>query len=398
MGPRIRAQVDTKALHAHISLQTWTGTVTRLRLTLAFAAALMSLFGAACTPDTAPESDMGDPGQAIGEVFSDFKAPGSPGATVLVIRQGEVIHAEGYGLADLASGGALSRTTPVRLGSVGKQFTSMAVMILADRGELAFEDPATKWVPELERFPGIRLEHLLTHTSGLPDYYELPDERFEAVANSDGDPLLTNADAVTIYKEWGEPRFEPGEKYEYSNPAYEVLALIVERISGQSFREFLIENVFGPLDMETATVRDRPEVVIPDRAVGYRPDPSGDGWIENDDHLANWLVGAGGVYASLDDLFRWDQALYTDRLVSQEILDLAFSPTTLNDGTISEYGYGWSVSDVLGNDAIHHGGSWVGFRSSILRFVNDSLTVVVLSNASASAGDLSMEVAKLFLD
>jgi CubicO group peptidase (beta-lactamase class C family) len=365
---------------------------------LVFSAALIPLCSVACTPDKAPDPQTSDPGQAIEEIFSGFTAQGSPGAAVMVIRRGEVIHAEGYGLADLAGGEVLSRTTPVRLGSVGKQFTSMAVMILADRGELAFADPVSKWVPELERFPGIRLEHLLTHTSGLPDYYQLPDERFEAVAGSDGDPLLTNADAVTIFQEWGEPRFDPGEKYEYSNPAYEVLALIVERVSGQSFREFLMENVFHPLEMGTATVRDRPELVIPDRAMGYRPDPSGGGWIENDDHFGNWLVGAGGVYASLDDLFRWDQALYTDRLVSQEIMDRAFSPTTLNDGSISEYGFGWNVSDVLGRPAIHHGGSWVGFRTSILRFIDDSLTVVVLSNASAGAGDLAMETAKLLLD
>ncbi|MGD2123265.1 MAG: serine hydrolase domain-containing protein, partial [Gemmatimonadota bacterium] len=195
------------------------------------------LFG--CSPDQGRETRSEAPEEAVREIFSDFLKPGSPGAAVSVIRDGEVLLAEGFGLAEVQEGRFLSRTTPIRLGSVGKQFTSMAIMILADRGQLSFEDPVTRWVPELSRFPGVQVKHLLTHTSGLPDYYELPDEEFAAVAGSDGDPLLTNEDVVTLYEGWGEPRFAPGEKYDYSNPAYEVLALIVQRISGQSFGEFL---------------------------------------------------------------------------------------------------------------------------------------------------------------
>jgi CubicO group peptidase (beta-lactamase class C family) len=351
-----------------------------------------------CSPDPGSGSGHENPREAVQEIFSDFTAPGSPGAVVSVIREGEVILAEGFGLAEVREGRPLSRTTPVRLGSVGKQFTSMAIMILADRGELSFDDPVTRWVPELSRYPGIRVSHLLNHTSGLPDYYELPDEEFAAVSGIDGDPVLTNDDVVTIYQSWGEPRFAPGEKYEYSNPAYEVLALIVQRVSGQSFGEFLEGNVFEPLGMASAAVRSRPETVIPERAIGYRPGEPDGSWIEDDDHLANWLVGAGGIYASLDDLFLWDQALYTDALVSRPVLDLAFSPTTLNDGSVSEYGFGWNVSEVMDRPAVHHGGSWVGFRANIIRFVNDATTVIVLSNASADAGELAREVAELFLE
>jgi CubicO group peptidase (beta-lactamase class C family) len=359
---------------------------------------LVVLLLAGCVGSSDSADLSSDPGARIDEIFSEFTVPGSPGAVAMVVRDGEVIHAKGYGLAEVGSGTALSRTTPVRLGSVGKQFTSMAVMILADRGELAFDDPVMKWVPELERYPGIRVHHLLQHTAGLPDYYDLPKEHFDGVAGADGEPLLTNKDAVTIFDGWGEPQFEPGERHEYSNPGYEVLALIVERVSGQSFGEFLAENVFEPLGMETAVVRDRPEVVIPNRAVGYRPDREGGGWEENDDHFANWLVGAGGVYASLDDLYLWDQALYTETLVGKEILELAFSPTTLNDGSISEYGFGWRVDERSGRRAVHHGGSWVGFRAAILRFIDETTTVVVLSNASASAGDLAEEVAEVVLE
>jgi CubicO group peptidase (beta-lactamase class C family) len=359
---------------------------------------LLSLIAlAACSQGSESGDVQGAPEARIAEIFSEFTVPGSPGAVAMVIRNGEVIHAEGYGLAEVGSGRALSRHTPMRLGSVGKQFTSMAVMILADRGELAFDDAVTEWVPELRRFPGIQVQHLLRHTSGLPDYYDLPEEDFVAVAPSDGDPVLTNVDVVTHYEHWGEPLFEPGERFQYSNPGYEVLALIVERISGQSFGRFLAENIFEPLGMEMAAVRERPDTEIPGRGVGYRPERQGEGWMENDDHYGNWLVGAGGIYASLDDLYLWDQALYTEALVKKETLDLAFSPTILNDGSISDYGFGWNVGDRLGHKAVHHGGSWVGFRAAILRFVDEELTVVVVSNASASAGDLADQVAELFL-
>ena len=350
-----------------------------------------------CSPSSDSGEKQGVPNTRIDEVFSEFLSPGSPGAVAMVIRNGSVVHTKGYGVAEVGSERALSRETPMRLGSVGKQFTSMAVMILADRGELGFDDPVTEWVPELRRFPGIRVHHLLQHTSGLPDYYDLSEEAFAGVAGSDGDPVLTNADVITFYESWGEPVFEPGERFEYSNPGYEVLGLIVERISGQSFGTFLAENIFEPLDMETAAVRERPETDIPDRAVGYQKAESGSGWIEDDDHYGNWLVGAGGIYASLDDLFLWDQALYTEALVEKETLDLAFTPTTLNDGSVSEYGFGWRVSDRLGHKAVHHGGSWVGFRAAIIRFIDDGMTVVVVSNASASAENFADEVAELFL-
>ena len=359
---------------------------------------LLLLPALGCSPSADTDSADGEVGPRIDSLFAEFTVPGSPGATAMVIRDGEVVHAGAYGLAELASGQALSRGTPVRLGSVSKQFTSMGIMILEERGELTFDQLITEWVPELRRFPGVRVSHLLQHTSGLPDYYELPDEAFHEVAEKDGDPLLTNADAVTIYESWGDPVFTPGEKYEYSNPGYEILGLIIERISGQTFGTFLAENIFDPLGMASAVVRDRPDVVIPGRAVGYSPDEDSGEWIENDHHFGNWLVGAGGVYASLDDLFLWDQALYTEDLVQKETLGEAFAPTILNDGSVSDYGFGWNVGDRLGRRAVHHGGGWVGFRTSIIRFVDEGMTVIVLSNASAGAGELADQVALAFLD
>jgi CubicO group peptidase (beta-lactamase class C family) len=333
----------------------------------------------------------------VDSLFSVFATDSTPGAAVMVIREGEVLHAAGYGLANLRDGSPMHPSTPVRLGSVSKAFTAMAIVILEERGELSFDAPAVDWVPELARFPGITIRHLLNHTSGLPDYYDDESPLGEIATSADRDKPLQNAEAVAVYEGWGEPRFPPGDRFEYSNPGYEVLALIVERISGRTFADFLASEIFTPLDMTTAAVRDLPGTVIPGRAIGYEQKQEEDtGWQESDDHWGNWLVGAGGVYASLEDLYRWDQALYRWADSGDRTTE-AFEPARLNDGTMSEYGFGWGLSDRLGRAAIHHNGAWVGFRTSLLRFPEERLTVIVLSNASAPAGALADSTAAVFL-
>lgn len=333
----------------------------------------------------------------VDEVFAHFEVDGSPGASVMVIREGEVIHSAGYGLANLGSDALLSPSTPVRLGSVSKAFTAMAVVILEERGLVAFDEPVTDWVPELGRFPDVTIRHLLNHTSGLPDYYGVGSPLLGIATASDRDTPLQNAEAATVYKTWGEPQIKPGERFEYSNPGYELLALIVERVSGDTFAEFLEANIFSPLKMDTAAVRDLPSKVIPGRAVGYTQEEGNESWRENDDHWGNWMIGAGGVYASILDMYLWDQALY-DWAESGDRLVESFTPAVLNDGSTSEYGFGWFVSDLMGHRAIYHTGSWVGFRSAFFRFPDDRLSVIVLSNASANARELATTVARLYLD
>ena len=361
---------------------------------------LNSLLSIGCSGD--PEREVAPPlsvtSAEIEAVFTEFDVPDSPGVAVMVVEGGDVVHARGYGLADLETGQAFTPTTPVRLASVTKQFTATAVMLLAEQGVLAYDDPAVTWVPELSRYTDVTIRHLLNHTAGLPDYY---DGQFHAdLASADEDPLLTNVDGISIYETWGDPVFSPGKQFEYSNPGYEVLGLIIERASGMTFGRFLQENIFLPLGMTTAVVRDRPELRIPDRAVGYRR--SGDGadssWEEHDDHFGNWMVGAGGLYASLDDLYRWDQALSRGQLVSRETLAEAFSPAVLSEGTSSPYGFGWALTPRADHPAVHHNGGWVGFRTAMIRFTEIPLTVIVLSNASAAASDLADQVSEIVLN
>lgn len=351
---------------------------------LLLSALLAAALGCASAPPADPRVDA---------LFAPLVTEDSPGYVALVVRDGEVVHQAGYGLADLERGLPMAPDTSVRLGSVGKQFTAMSVLVLVDRGVVELDAPITTWVPEVaERFgDGVTVRNLLNHTGGLPDYYEVLDEHFEE------DAMPTNAEVAQIYRSWGEPVFAPGERYQYSNPGYELLALIAERAADEPFADFAQDNVLAPIGMDRSRVLDTPEEHFEGRAYGYRPNRES-GFDENDAHMGNLLFGAGGFYATVEDLVRWDAALYTDALISQELIDQAFSPARLNDGTDSDYGFGWSVGEDRGQKRVGHGGSWVGFRTGIARYLDDRLCVAVLSNrADSRPGELVDAIVALYL-
>lgn len=334
-------------------------------------------------------------GERIDALFAEGDASG-PGHAVMVVQDGVVTHAKGYGIADMETGQPILRTTPFRLASVTKQFTCMAILQLAEEGRLLIDDPASKYLPTLERFgPDVTIRRLMQHTSGLPEYYNELERLKYVIPQADDDPLLTALDATAIYENWGEPMFEPGERYSYSNPGYEQLGLIVEAVTGQSFDEYMTESIVQPAGMPTARMRARPETDIPNRAVGYRRSRSGD-VTELDDHAGNWMMGAGGLYASLDDLYFWDRALVEDTLVAREWKVQGYQPTPLSDGKLSSYGFGWGIDKRDGRQLVSHGGAWVGFRTHISRYIEDRVTIVVLSNlANSDPGSLSREISKL---
>lgn len=309
----------------------------------------------------------------------------------MVIQHGRIVHAKGYGYANLTTREPITPTTSIRLGSVTKQFVAMGIQILEHRGELSVADPATRYLPELrERYgEAITIAHLLSHTSGLPDYYEAMDEfRSERPRVAEG---------ARVFSRWGTPEFGAGEKHQYSNPGYEMLGLILERVSGRSFGEFLEEAIFGPLGMQGSLAYERADIVIPKRAFGYRK--LEDGSFATDDlHRLNWMMGSGGIYSSLVDLYRWDQALYGDALISDRQLARAFSPTLLRDGSESDYGFGWGVDELEGHRRLAHGGAWVGFRTRIERFPERGLTIAVLSNrGDCNPGEQIRPIAELYL-
>lgn len=305
----------------------------------------------------------------IDALFEPLTAGVQPGAAVLVVKDGEIVHSKGYGYAELDEHRPITPNTPFRLASVSKHFTAAAIMCLADEGVLDYDDPVTRWLPGLDAYAGVTIRHLLTHTAGLPDYYDVIDTRAG---------MPTNADTLHQLAAMARPVFAPGERWEYSNPAYEMLPLIVEAASGRRFAVFMHEWIFVPAGMRHAAIFDETEPDIPGRVIGYEPD--GDGFKPNDYDPLNHIIGSGGMYASLEDFYHWDQALYGDAVLSRAAVEEAWTPAILNDGESTDYGFGWRVEARDGHRVVRHGGSWVGFRTHIARWPEQRFTVVVLSN------------------
>jgi len=331
-----------------------------------------------------------DPSAQVDALFEPFTEGVRPGAAVMVIRKGEIVHSDGYGFANLEEEIPISAESIFRLGSVSKQFTAMAIMILSECGKLAYDDPVSRYVPELERFGNITVRHLLTHTGGLPDYYD-------DIEISGSRP--SNADIMEFLAGWGESMFTPGTRHEYSNPGYEALTQVVEAASGQSFASFMRENVFLPAGMQDSLIHDHTEPVIPRRVLGYSENEAGDGFELNDDDPLNGITGSGSQFSPLNDFFHWDQALYGETLAKRTTLDEGFTRGKTSDGAEFDYGFGWRLDSYRGQHRIAHGGSWVGFRTAISRYPDIGLTVVVLMNfAKAEPEKLSDRVTDIYLE
>ena len=329
---------------------------------------LVSLLLAGCNPS--PQAAL-SPSAQVDALFAPLAAGVQPGAAVMVIENGEVVHRAGYGYANLEQRTPIDADTAFRLASVSKQFTAMAVMLLAGEGRLAYDDPVGRYLPPLSPYAGVTIRHLMMHTGGLPEYYDVID-------TSGGMP--SNADALALLGTLGGTVFVPGERYEYSNPGYDMLASLVAEVAGEDFPAFMRARIFAPLGMRGTLVHDHTRPDVPHRATGYAPDEEGGGYVPDDEDPLNGIVGSGGVYSSLNDLYRWDQALYGEALVSRAALEEAFSRARLNDGTAIDYGFGWRVEDHEGHLRVRHGGSWVGFRTHIARCPQQRFTVIILSN------------------
>jgi CubicO group peptidase (beta-lactamase class C family) len=326
---------------------------------------------------------------AVDALFRDFSRPDVPGASVTVIRDGKVLYQHGYGMADLEARVPAATATNYRLASCTKQFTAMCIMILAERHQLSYDDPLTKFFPD---FPGcgksITIRHLLTHTSGLWAYEDLvPPERTTQ---------LKDLDVLQLLKRQTKTYFAPGSEYRYSNTGYAHLALIVEKVSGMKFAAFLKQNIFDPLQMTRTVAFEDGVSVVANRAYGYSP--RGGGFERTDQSLTSAVLGDGGIYSSVEDLFQWDQALYTAKLVRPETLRQAFTAATLSDGKKTSYGFGWELGKQRGVANVHHSGSTMGFRTFILRFPDRRFTTIVLANrGNANPDEIAGKIADLYL-
>ncbi len=310
-----------------------------------------------------------------------------PGASLLVIREGMPLVRRGYGRADLEQGIEAGPATNYRLASVSKQFTAASILLLAQDGTLGIDDPIRTWLPSLPPAAArISVRQVLTHTSGLLDYEDLMAGDYQG--------QILDAGVLDLLSKEDRLYFPPGSAYRYSNSGYALLSLVVERASGMTYPEFLRQRIFAPLGMHdsVAFLADGPQV--PHRAWGYRE--TAQGWQRNDQSTTSAVLGDGGIYTSIDDMARWDAALYDDRLLSDASRALAFSPQVevTGESRPAAYGFGWRIS----GDMAWHTGETIGFRNVILRWPTQHLTVVLLSNRSEPGPyDTAMEIAKLFM-
>jgi CubicO group peptidase (beta-lactamase class C family) len=281
-----------------------------------------------------------------------------------------------YGTADLERRVAATPETDYRLASVSKQFTAMAVMLLAEGGKLRYDEPVRDFVPELPAAArSATVRHLLNHTSGLWDYEDLvPESRTAQLDDRDVLELLASKDSLY---------FSPGSQYRYSNSGYVLLGIIVARVSGMTFPEFLHTRIFRPLGMGATVAHVEGSDTVPRRAYGYSP--RGGAFVQTDQSVTSATLGDGGIYTNVDDMTRWDQALDggNTALVEAATLELATTPPQLPAGADTQYGFGWFVDRYRGEKRWRHTGETSGFRNAIQRFPGRRLTVVVLTNRSS---------------
>ena len=313
--------------------------------------------------------------QFVDSLFTAYTGTTVPGASVVVISDGRVAVRRAYGMADLERRVAAAPETDYRLASVSKQFTAMAVMLLVKDGKVRYDQAVRELLPELPAAArAVTVRHLLNHTSGLWDYEELiPDSRTAQLDGRDVLALLVSKDSLY---------FPAGSQYRYSNSGYVLLGLIVERVSGMTFPEFLQTRIFRPLGMGASVAHVEGSDTVPRRAYGYSP--RGGTFVPTDQSVTSATLGDGGIYTNVDDMVHWDRALYGDTaLVDAAALELATTPPQLPGGADTQYGFGWFVDHYRGEKRWRHTGETSGFRNAIQRFPHRRLTIIVLTNRSS---------------
>jgi CubicO group peptidase (beta-lactamase class C family) len=309
-----------------------------------------------------------------------------PGLALAVVRNGRVVLAKGYGVASLELPVPVTPETIFQSGSIGKQFTATAVMLLARSGQLHLDDKIAKYLGGVPAtWSDITVRHLLTHTAGLTD--------FPKDFNQHGD--YTEEELLKII-EAQPPAFKPGERWEYSNAGYVTLGILIHHVTGAFYGELLREKIFIPAGMSTARVISE-AAIIPNRAAGYVVD---EGRLMNQPWVSPSLnrTADGSLYVSVLDLAKWDAALSGGGLLPAAALEQMWTPVRLNDGTAAPYGFGWFVMNANGHRLIEHEGAWQGFNANISRYVDDKLTVIVMANLkSAKTQMMSHVIAGMFL-
>jgi CubicO group peptidase (beta-lactamase class C family) len=348
---------------------------------------LASAPGVRAQPDA--DSSTAMRARLVDAMFAEFTVPGSPGAAVVVAHGDSVILARGYGLADVEHGVPITPATSFRLASVTKQFTAAAVLSLVEDGKVGLDDRIGDLLADVPAYAReVRVRHLLAHTSGLPDY--------EPILGSGDGPQATDLDVLALLHRATKLYFAPGTSWRYSNSGYALLALIVERRSGDTFARYLRRRVFDRAGMTTAVAHVDGVDTVANRAFGYSR--RGGAWIRTDQSRTSAVLGDGGIYASAAELARWSAALDRHTVLAESTIALATTPTVLASGISTHYGFGWFLDEFQGHRRQRHEGDTIGFRTALQRYPDEQLTVIVLVNRAAVPIDaLSDGVARIFL-
>jgi CubicO group peptidase (beta-lactamase class C family) len=336
-------------------------------------------------------------------IFAPLKSANAPGAAVLVVHDGKTIFRRGYGVTNLRTMHPIDSSTNFRLASFTKQFTAMCIMLLVHDGKLRYDDHLTDILPDFPAYgKPITVRNLLNHTSGLPDYEDILEKQYPNIPD-EKIPQILDAGVLKLLEQQSAGKFPPGTKWEYSNSGYAVLAMIVEKVSGKPFGEFLHQRIFVPLKMQNTLAYQKGKNEVPHRAYGHTKDKGT--WRETDQSSTSAVLGDGGIYSSIDDLAKWDRALREHTLLSEAEMQPALTPVQPAagppelDGHAVAYGFGWFLDPYRGHARMWHYGETVGFRTAIERFPADKLTIIVLANrADADAGGLALKVADLYLE
>ncbi len=311
-----------------------------------------------------------------------------PGLSLLVAKGGKIVFAEGFGFANVELQVPVKPETIFQSGSVGKQFTATAVMMLVEDGKVSLEDPLSKYFKDAPKaWNGVTVRELLSHTAGFGDY----PKDFDFRKDWTEDELLKLAERIPL-------AYQPGTKWAYSNFGYLTLGILIHRVTGKFYGDFLQERIFHPLEMNSTRIISEADI-IPNRAAGYRLVK---GELKNQEWVAPMIntTADGSLYFSTIDLAKWDAALYTEGLLKKSSFNQMWTIAKLKDGQPNKghYGFGWFIDDRQGHRCIHHDGAWQGFETAIDRYVDDRLTVVALSNlAGARPGKITQHVAEMYL-
>jgi len=325
----------------------------------------------------------------IDSIFSEFQNGLTPGASIAVMKDGKVIYQKGIGYADLENKIKNEPKTNFRLASITKQFTSFSILLLENEGKLSLNDSLAKFFPDFPAYGNkIKIRNILQHTSGLLDY--------EDFVNNEDTVQLKDKDVLNIMMKQDSTYFEPGSKHQYSNTGYAILAMIIEKVSGKTFADFLRERIFEPLEMSNTVAYEKGISEVPNRAYGYAKADTG--FVLSDQSPTSAVLGDGGIYSSTVDLLKWNQEVDSPTLLSKEKFARAFEKGITTTGEEFDYGFGWRLDPYKNHYRPYHTGSTCGFSNIYMKLPDYNLTIIVLINIrDYDAKGYAEKIADLFI-